>query len=397
MKNKFIELYNLILEELTNEQEKELNQETEEYFNSIDHNPKLTNTNLIPTNETLKNELKDEVQKSIQFGSASQKYNILEDIIKKLDLNLDNYWIEQLLNLSIKYPKDFKVLLNYLNEREKIGLSPDDITNGGLTIISEKLKLPINGLLTEITNLEGKKNGANVGRGELLLALVLKNGKFGKGKGDVVAGNYKIEMKTNRGAIIQTNANGPTVLRMIKEKIKDVYLKNEQELIPEFNSTKKWFNFKSTFNTSNGLPELLKKQFPDYDNEKIRKMVIQLLKYGISLGYFMETDWIDNTIVNEFGLLNFEKFSFEFLKHGLLHYARNPKATPEEPDAIKFTHLGFYDQRNKDISFYKIADINETTNRLLQLSLSWPSFGTSAEAKQADDTNINLPSTKSIR
>lgn len=47
--------------------------------------------------------------------------------------------------------------------------------------------------------LNGKKNGANIGPGEILLALVLKHGRLARRRGDVEVNDIGLEVKAKAG------------------------------------------------------------------------------------------------------------------------------------------------------------------------------------------------------
>jgi hypothetical protein len=87
--------------------------------------------------------------------------------------------------------------------------------------------------LGKILHIEGKKNGANIGPGEILLSLVLKDGKLAASKGDVESESNRIEVKSNRGAIGLRKAKGAEVLDYLKLYIEKTLQINN--LIPEFN------------------------------------------------------------------------------------------------------------------------------------------------------------------
>lgn len=154
---KFNTLYNLIMENmvksLSDEQMKELKDETNEFLHTIKTNAELADTNLIPAETDKQNELTDEISDLLLFGTNNNIKESFLHIIEPLDLNLSEFMIDNILRAANK--NDYKKLILFLNDRNTLGmeLGADTIS---LTDISNKTGLS-EIFLKQVSGIERKK------------------------------------------------------------------------------------------------------------------------------------------------------------------------------------------------------------------------------------------------
>lgn len=369
--NKFNELYNIILEDLTqalsDEQMNELKSETTDFLNSIKDNEKLKETNIIPSELTAKEELSNNISDTLLFGSNKNIKDRFIKIIEPLNLNLPENIIDNLVIILTKHKKDYTKLVSFLQNKNTVGIElPNMLT---LSDISTKTGLST-AILKDIFNLTGKKNGAEIGTGEILLALVLKDGRLADEKGDVEVNNIRLELKTGKSKISEQAMKGPVILKLIREYIQTKYLTKDTQLLSEFYDNT-FFNI-SNLNKSNGLIDLLKKQLK---TNNIDDIVLDVLSYGLSKNF--DIDFNNEIQNNKDSLLNDGKINIDVLKKIILRLVFT-----KYMDDNHFKYLVHY---NRDKQTFRFFDVSSKTiiDELLTLKLHWPTYGTKNDISDA--------------
>lgn len=158
MMNKFDKLYNIIMEDLvkslSDEQMNELKSETNDFLNSIKDNEKLKETNIIPSSETAKKELSDNISDTVLFGSNKNFKESFLKIIEPLNLNFSENIIDNLVTLAINNKSDLKKLIIFLNDRNNKGIELTDKLT--LDDIADKTGLSI-AFIKDIIAIDRKK------------------------------------------------------------------------------------------------------------------------------------------------------------------------------------------------------------------------------------------------
>ena len=329
--NKFNELYKIILEDLTqvlsDEQMNELKSETTDFLNSIKDNEKLKETNIIPSDISAKEELNDNISDTLLFGSNKNIKDRFIKIIEPLNLNLNENIIDNVVIILTKHKKDYIKLVSFLQNRNNVGIELTNMLT--LSDISATTGLST-AILKDIFNLTGKKNGAVIGPGEILLALVLKDGRLANKKGDVEVNNIGLELKAGKAKIGEQAIKGPAILKLIREYIQIKYLTKDNQLLSEFYDNT-FFNI-SNLNKSKGLIDLLKKQLK---TNNIDDIVLDVLSYGLSKNFdidftneiqnnkdiLLKDGKIDTDILKKIVLkLTFTKYMHDMKFNYLVHY-----------------------------------------------------------------------------
>jgi hypothetical protein len=271
--------------------------------------------------------------------------------------------IDNLVVILTKHKKDYTKLVSFLQNRNNVGIELTNMLT--LSDISATTGLST-AILKDIFNLAGKKNGAVIGPGEILLALVLKDGRLANKKGDVEVNNIGLELKAGKAKIGEQAIKGPAILKLIREYIQIKYLTKDNQLLSEFYDNT-FFNI-SNLNKSKGLIDLLKKQLKTNNIDDINNIVLDVLSYGLSKNF--DIDFNDEIQKNKDNLLDNGKIEIKELKKIVLRLAFTKYMHDNH-----FNYLVHYNPAEQTFRFFDVSS-KTIIDELLTLKLLWPTYGT---------------------
>ena len=262
--NKFYNLYNLVMEDLKksynfNDLKKQAVAETSKFCNSLKENPIINDVLNLSSkedfndflNDTYRNIIKGAKQKfegDIREMSTSLK---IEDNKKILNVNeknrkfkefkkshpdatIEDYKIHLIRSNASKlddiaklYPPEFKQLIEIYTNRDKLGIGLEELIDKDIVeVISKKYAsydLSKDFILRLFNFNNIKKNGANIGAGEFLICLFVKNSEWPVDNCDVAINGQKYEIKGKQAKVGEVNSP-IDILNETLNKIKNDYL-----------------------------------------------------------------------------------------------------------------------------------------------------------------------------
>ena len=265
-KSKFLNLYHLVLEQLSDEDflavKSQAKKESEKFVKKLTQNEVLNDVLNLTSQEDFQNFLND-IYRTIITGSKgkfigdirqlSNSLNVEDDKLKlsKLteksqkykefkkenpDASLEDYKIKlirdnisKLDDIARLYSVEFRQLMRIYENRNELGLSLQELKGRNIikTIYERYKEYDLSEeFITRLFNFDNiKKNGANIGKGEFLICLFIKNSEWPVDNCDVAIDGNKYEIKGSEAKIGETESPVNIFNKMIV-RIKSDYDQN---------------------------------------------------------------------------------------------------------------------------------------------------------------------------
>lgn len=383
MKSKFLKLYNLFFEALSDKAENLLNKETDQFIDDLKQDEDFSTT---LNDVEVTDEVKENVKKSVRQGSIKALHESIISIAKKK--GFDRLTIQNLLSLRHEYFDDFNILKEMYDKEDTNFFSLNDVPLEGINIFEEANSRF--GLSKEfckaVGELTGKKNNASIGPGEVLFSLLFKDGKFSEKIGDVDIEGLSCEVKANAGNLMQSPPKSTPIVKRAIAFLQSEIEQNEgvlkkKRLDKRFLEDASFLSFAGK-RWNKVMPSLFTSQFKTTDNTNVltKSIIIQLIKIVFNEFYGIFGELVvkkAETFVQDDCQIDRDLFKKTLLKSFLLGYKQI-----HDIDCILF-----YDKRTNKVYSFILKDLDKAIDRLLELDrkkymgFAWPSYG-------AGETNI---------
>lgn len=318
MKSKFYELYNLIMEELSENEVEHIKSSTDNFIKDLKKNPDIKKS-LKMTNEdgsveaNLSKTVEKQTKRAINFAFAEN----LNEFLKSR--NIDQTIFEN--TFLSKFNDDIEIFFDKISKNEMLSIESCNGKNINDTIAS--FYGLSNGFVNSLMSFSYKDKGIGVGPGELGLSFFIKDAKLSDGKGDIVIGNEACEVKFTQGRIPDVMPQAATCRSAALAIVKKYVQKNKnilvnKVLLEEFNN-RNWLSLYNSKSYESITKVLLNKQFEVTKGAKqvnkknvLKDILIAIFNiYGESAAKIIEN--IDSFIGDNFEIDNttFKKVTAE--------------------------------------------------------------------------------------
>ncbi len=222
LNSKFVKLFNIVMEDMSEEDEEFLDAATDDYLNNISE---IDDFKSLDKSEIIKNKIKS-VVKGSHFLNDNKLINLLTSI--GLDTEYHSDIFERVLSMKDRFSDDWIKLI----EKGENKLSFEAFkASKNLSSIKNYYKFS-DDFMRYLLDFSGKNNG-EMGKGEFLLACTIngaylptrsnkKEGDNEEISGDIMINNEKYELKGSHAKIgdtmVQTSLLMKSIISMIKKR-----------------------------------------------------------------------------------------------------------------------------------------------------------------------------------
>lgn len=395
MKSRFLKLYNLFFESLSDKAENLLNKETDQFIDDLKKDDDFNNT---LKDVEVSDEVKTNVKKSVRQGSVKALNDSLLEICKRK--KFDRLTIQNVLSLRHEYFEDFSKLKDIYENDDSAFISLSQISPKGINILNEaRSRFGLSKeFCIELGNVTGKKNNAAIGPGEVLFSFLFKDGKFSEKNGDIDVEGLSCEVKANAGNLMQSPPKSTPIVKRAISFLRLAIGSNQEklvnkELLPNFTDDALFLSFASK-KWNKVMPDVFKKQFQTKEKNNVlaKSIISELIKivFDEFYGGFGELV-VQNTqqFVEDDCSINRSLFKKVLLKSFLLGYKK----------IHNIDVIIFYDKRTYKVYSFQLGDLDSAVDSLIAMDSSkymgfvWPSYGAS-ESNIIAATGIKFASSK---